>query len=158
MWVFCWPLYPFYDKLVLLWIIYWSIKLNTIKCTVPRQMVRISWRMYQNAMHNSRSTWKLEVRKVSQSYFYALKFVQAFLLDSCLKPQDSWSWCHYLQCNNAGSCQIHCPWPWKLEQQRLHTSRPEVEARIVFLKKTKWKHYTHNNCDLLLDEMINLHL
>ena len=41
---------------------------------------------------------------------------------------------------------------------QLHTFRSEVEARIVFLKKTKWKHYTLHNSAVLLEELINLHL
>ena len=40
---------------------------------------------------------------------------------------------------------------------RLVQCQAELQARLILLKNTKWKHYTLHNSALLLEEMINLH-
>ena len=40
---------------------------------------------------------------------------------------------------------------------RLVQCQAEIQARILVLKHTRWKHYTLHNSALLLEEMINLH-
>ena len=40
---------------------------------------------------------------------------------------------------------------------RLSTCQAELQARLLVLKHTRWKHYTLHNSALLLEEMLNLH-
>ena len=40
---------------------------------------------------------------------------------------------------------------------RLVQCQAELQARLIILKHTRWKHYTLHNSALLLEEMINLH-
>ena len=56
------------------------------------------------------------------------------------------------------STSVSLAWEARPAGKRLQllTFGSEVEARIVFLKKTKWKHYTLHNSALILEEMINL--
>ena len=40
---------------------------------------------------------------------------------------------------------------------RLNNCKAELEARLIVLKHTRWKHYTLHNSAVLLEDLINLH-
>ena len=40
---------------------------------------------------------------------------------------------------------------------RLTTCQAELQARLIILKHTRWKHYSLHNSAVLLEEMMNLH-